>query len=139
MTSAIHAEAARPRSAKKEKKPSNGKLQRNLEILLLAAPAIIVFVGFVILPLVLGFYYGFYRWKGFGMPSETGEFAGLDNYITALKDPTFQAALGHTFIVVIGSLVIQAPVAILFALLLNQKFKGRGLVRTLIFVPYVIS
>ena len=139
MTSAIQAEAARPRSAKKEKKPSNGKLQRNLEILLLAAPAIIVFVGFVILPLILGFYYGFYRWKGFGMPFETGEFAGLDNYITALKDPTFQAALGHTFIVVIGSLVIQAPVAILFALLLNQKFKGRGLVRTLIFVPYVIS
>ena len=139
MTSAIQAEAARPRSAKKEKKPSSGKLQRNLEILVLAAPAIIVFVGFVILPLILGFYYGFYRWKGFGMPSETGEFAGIDNYITAFKDPTFQAAIGHTFIVVVGSLVIQAPIAILFALLLNQKFKGRGLVRTLIFVPYVIS
>ena len=39
----------------------------------------------------------------------------------------------------IGSLVIQAPLAILFALLLNQKFKGRGLIRTLIFVPYVVS
>ena len=140
MTSAIQAEAARPRSAKKEKKPSSGKLQRNLEILVLSGaghhrvrrlrdPAAD--------PRFL--YYGFYRWKGFGMPSETGEFAGIDNYITAFKDPTFQAAIGHTFIVVVGSLVIQAPIAILFALLLNQKFKGRGLVRTLIFVPYVIS
>ena len=37
------------------------------------------------------------------------------------------------------SLVIQGPLAILFALLLNQKFKGRALIRTLIFVPYVVS
>ena len=40
---------------------------------------------------------------------------------------------------VVASLVIQGPLAILFALLLNQRFKGRALIRTLIFVPYVVS
>ncbi len=125
--------------AKRSKKPSDGKMRRNVEIFVLSAPAILLFVCFVILPIVLGAYYGFYQWKGYGVPSKTGKFVGLQNYITALKDPAFQAAILHTFEVVIGSLVIQAPLAILFALLLNQKFKGRGLIRTLIFVPYVVS
>ncbi len=105
-------------------------MRRNVEIFVLSAPAILLFVCFVILPIVLGAYYGFYQWKGYGLPSKTGKFVGLQNYITALKDPAFQAAILHTFEVVIGSLVIQAPLAILFALLLNQKFKGRGLIRT---------
>lgn len=125
--------------AKRSKKPSDGKMRRNVEIFVLSAPAILLFVCFVILPIVLGAYYGFYQWKGYGLPSKTGKFVGFQNYITALKDPAFQAAILHTFEVVIGSLVIQAPLAILFALLLNQKFKGRGLIRTLIFVPYVVS
>lgn len=123
----------------KQKPKSDGKLRRNIEITVLSAPALILFVGFVILPIFLGGYYGFYKWKGFGMPHVTGQFVGFQNYITALKDPAFQAAILHTFEVVVGSLVLQAPLAILFALLLNQKFKGRGLIRTLIFVPYVIS
>lgn len=110
--------------AKRSKKPSDGKMRRNVEIFVLSAPAILLFVCFVILPIVLGAYYGFYQWKGYGLPSKTGKFVGFQNYITALKDPAFQAAILHTFEVVIGSLVIQAPLAILFALLLNQKFKG---------------
>ncbi|WP_195938396.1 carbohydrate ABC transporter permease [Bifidobacterium pseudocatenulatum] len=98
--------------AKRSKKPSDGKMRRNVEIFVLSAPAILLFVCFVILPIVLGAYYGFYQWKGYGLPSKTGKFVGLQNYITAIKDPAFQAAILHTFEVVIGSLVIQAPLAI---------------------------
>lgn len=90
--------------AKRSKKPSDGKMRRNVEIFVLSAPAILLFVCFVILPIVLGAYYGFYQWKGYGIPSKTGKFVGFQNYITALKDPAFQAAILHTFEVVIGSL-----------------------------------
>ncbi len=128
-----HGRAARP------KRTSSGKGQRAAEVFILSAPAIVIFVFFVIVPIILGAYYGFYRWKGFGQPSVTGTFVGFQNYRTALSDPAFQQAILHTFEIVIGSLVIQGPLAILFALLLNQKFKLRGLIRTLIFVPYVIS
>lgn len=121
------------------KKPSSGKGRRAAEIFILSAPAVIIFVFFVIVPIIMGAYYGFYQWKGFGLPNVTGKFVGFNNYKTALSDPQFQKAILHTFEVVIGSLVIQGPLAILFALLLNQKFKLRGLIRTLIFVPYVIS
>ena len=72
-------------------------------------------------------------------PPSTVQFIGFENYKVILTDPNFQQALGHTLFVVVASLVIQGPLAILFALLLNQKFKGRALIRTLIFVPYVVS
>jgi multiple sugar transport system permease protein/raffinose/stachyose/melibiose transport system permease protein len=45
----------------------------------------------------------------------------------------------HNGIIVVLSLLLQGPVAILFALLMNQKIRGRSIIRILIFVPYVIS
>ena len=136
---ATTAVGTKPTKSGRNRRTNDGKVRRNLEILLLSAPAILLFCCFVILPIILGAYYGFYKWKGYGSPQKNGTFVGLQNYITALSDPAFQAAILHTFEIVVGSLVIQAPLAILFALLLNQKFKGRGLIRTLIFVPYVVS
>ncbi|WP_159797727.1 carbohydrate ABC transporter permease [Puerhibacterium puerhi] len=110
--------------------------RKRAEIAVLSGPAIIVFLTFVIVPVLMAAYYGFYRWKGFGPPTD---FAGLQNYVTILTDPTFHAAVGHNFVIVILSLVLQGPVAILFALLMNQKIRGRSIIRMLIFVPYVIS
>lgn len=113
--------------------------RQGVEIALLSLPATVIFLGFVIFPVFMAVYYGLFKWKGFGSPSTNGKYVGLENYILILKDPIFQQAIGHNFFIAIMSLIIQMPLAILFALLLNQKFKGRGLIRTLIFVPYVIS
>ena len=107
-----------------------------LEIALLSGPAIIMFVGFVIFPVVLAAYYGFFRWKGFGPPVD---FVGLGNYKVILTDPAFHDVLIHNGAIVVLSLIFQGPVAIVLALLLNRKFRGRSAVRILIFVPYVIS
>jgi multiple sugar transport system permease protein/raffinose/stachyose/melibiose transport system permease protein len=116
--------------------PARADWRKRGEITLLAGPAIVVFVTFVILPVAMAAFYGFFRWKGFGFPDD---FVGLDNYISILKDPTFRSAVGHNFFIVIASLILQGPLAILFALLMNQKMRGRSLIRVLIFVPYVIS
>ena len=110
--------------------------RKRLEITLLAGPAIVMFVTFVIFPVVLAAYYGFFKWKGFGPPTN---FVGLQNYATIVQDPTFQDALRHNGVIVVLSLVLQGPAAVLLALLLNQKMRGRSLVRVLIFVPYVVS
>jgi multiple sugar transport system permease protein/raffinose/stachyose/melibiose transport system permease protein len=110
--------------------------RQRLEILLLAGPAVLMFVAFVMFPVVLAAYYGFFKWKGFGPPTD---FVGLQNYATILQDPTFHDALRHNFVIVVLSLILQGPAAVLLALLLNQKMRGRSLVRVLIFVPYVIS
>nr|WP_245558942.1 sugar ABC transporter permease [Humibacter albus] len=107
-----------------------------LEITLLSGPAIIMFLAFVIFPVVLAAFYGFFRWKGYGPPTD---FVGLNNYKLILTDPAFQAVLWHNLWILVLSLVIQGPLAIVLALLLNQKIRGRALIRILIFVPYIIS
>ena len=107
-----------------------------IEIALLAGPAALVFIGFVIIPVIIAAYYGFFRWHGYGPATD---FVGLQNYVTIVTDPAFQEALGHNAFIVVMSLLIQGPVAILLALLLNRKMRGQSLIRVLIFVPYVIA
>ncbi|MEV4687094.1 carbohydrate ABC transporter permease [Microbacterium sp. LWH3-1.2] len=107
-----------------------------LEIAVLVGPALIFFVGFVIFPVIMAAYYGFFNWHGYGPPTE---FIGLKNYVTILTDPDFQEALGHNGFIMVMSLVLQGPVALLLALLLNRKMRGQSIIRVLIFVPYVIA
>jgi multiple sugar transport system permease protein/raffinose/stachyose/melibiose transport system permease protein len=119
------------------RKPRRGIGTRaRLEIAVLSGPAIIVFVMFVIFPVIMAAYYGFFSWKGYGVPTN---FIGLRNYVTILQDGLFHDALKHNGLIVILSLLLQGPVSVLLALLLNRKMRGRSLIRVLIFVPYVVS
>jgi ABC-type sugar transport system permease subunit len=107
-----------------------------LEITLLSGPAIVVFVLFVIVPVFVALYYSFFAWKGYGPATN---FIGFDNYTWTLGNKDFWSAVGHNFAIAGLSLLFQGPLAVLLALLLNQKMRGRSLIRVLIFVPYVIS
>ena len=128
--------AAAPPSTRPAGRRRRGTWRARLEIAVLSAPAVVVFVTFVILPVAMAAYYGFYRWKGFGPPTD---FVGLQNYLVILRDPEFHQALWHNVEILGLSLVMQGPVAIAFALLLNTRMRGQSLIRVLIFVPYVIS
>lgn len=107
-----------------------------LEIALMTGPTLLVFLGFVMLPVAVAAFYGFFSWQGYGPPQE---FVGLRNYIFIFQDSTFIDALRHNGVIVVLSLVIQGPAAVLLALLLNRKLRGQTLIRVLVFVPYVIS
>src|SRR5258708_5709508 len=121
-----------PRAASRRR----GRARMRLEIAVLSGPPIIMFLSFVIFPVALAAYYGFYRWHGYGAATD---WVGLNNYRLILTDPAFQQVLWHNLLIVVLSLVIQGPLAIILALLLNQKIRGRSIIRVLIFVPYVIS
>lgn len=110
--------------------------RKRFEIAVLAGPAIVMFLAFVIFPVFMAAYYGFFRWKGFGVPTN---FVGLQNYVVIFTDQAFLDAVAHNAFILVMSLVMQGPAAIAFALLLNQNIRGRSLIRVLIFVPYVIS
>jgi raffinose/stachyose/melibiose transport system permease protein len=109
---------------------------KRAELLLLIGPALVVFVAFVILPVALAAYYGFFSWSGYGAATD---FVGLRNYVTILTDPAFLEALSHNAFIVVMSLVLQGPLALGIALLLNRRLRFQSLIRVLIFVPYVIS
>ncbi|MGC4892401.1 carbohydrate ABC transporter permease [Micromonospora sp. DT31] len=106
------------------------------EIIGLTTPAVIIYVTFVLVPMGFAFYYSLFRWRGVGPPTD---FVGFKNYTLAFQDPIFLDALRNNAIIVFGSLLIQGPVALAVALLLNRSFRGRGAFRLLAFVPYVLA
>jgi raffinose/stachyose/melibiose transport system permease protein len=114
----------------------SGNWRKRIEIALFAGPALVVYLAFVLLPVGLAAVYSFFKWNGYGPLTE---FIGIDNYVRALSDPVFVGAIGHNLFIVVASLLIQGPLAIGIALLINRKLRGRGLLRILIFVPYVLS
>jgi len=123
--------AAPPRSTRRR-----SKLRKRLELALLLGPASILFVGFVFMPLIAAAYYSLFDWNGFGPLTD---FVGIDNYTRALGDPLFQGAIGHNLFIVVASLIVQLPLSIALALLLNGKIRGRTGLRLLVFTPYVLS
>jgi raffinose/stachyose/melibiose transport system permease protein len=111
------------------------------EIVGLSGPAALVFAIFVLAPIGFALYYSLYKWNGYGWPTSE-DFKGLANYIGpygALRDHIFLSSLGNNLLIVFGSLVVQGPLAVALALLLNRRFRGRGIFRLLVFVPYVVS
>jgi raffinose/stachyose/melibiose transport system permease protein len=129
-TSATPAGRAHARPARRP-----GALRRRLELTLLLAPALILFVGMVLAPIGAAVYYGFFKWSGFG----SMQWIGIGNYRRALADSVFQHAIGHNLIIAILSLVLQLPLSIALAMLLNRKMHGRVLLRLVVFAPYVLS
>ncbi|WCN79552.1 carbohydrate ABC transporter permease [Micromonospora sp. LH3U1] len=106
------------------------------EIVGLTTPAVAIYVMFVLVPMGFAVYYSLFRWRGVGPPTE---FVGLRNYTLAFQDPIFLDALRNNAIIVFGSLLIQGPIALGIALLLNRRFRGRAVFRLLVFVPYVLA
>ncbi|MCM3443072.1 carbohydrate ABC transporter permease [Metabacillus halosaccharovorans] len=111
-------------------------LQRNkLAIFIGLIPALIIYLTFSIIPIVISIYYSFMEWNGFGPM----EFVGLQNFIEIAKDPIFWKAVKNNIYVVLASVFGQIPIALGLALLLNRKVKGAKLFRTIGFMPVVIS
>jgi len=125
-----------PSLARRPRRRAKADWGKRLEIAFLSGPAIIIFLAFVIFPVVMAAYYGFFRWNGIGPATH---FVGLENYLLILRDGSFHDALRHNGFIVVLSLVLQGPAAVAIALLLNQKMRWRSLIRVLIFVPYVIA
>lgn len=61
------------------------------------------------------------------------------NYLTVLHDPEFWHALQASGIWVVGSVLPQFLLGLAMALLLNERFRGRGLVRTVVLAPWAVS
>jgi len=66
-------------------------------------------------------------------------FVGLDNYLHLLADPRFAASLRFTLVVVVVVTTVSNVLGLGFAMLLNRPSAGYRLMRTLIFIPQVLS
>lgn len=65
-------------------------------------------------------------------------FIGLENYTKLLNDDEFWEVTGRSFVVVLLVLPMELVLAMAAALLLNENFPGRGIVRTLVILPWLV-
>ncbi|MEU0968729.1 sugar ABC transporter permease [Streptomyces sp. NPDC005917] len=99
-------------------------------------PALVLFGVLVLLPILFAVYASFFRWGGFGMPSD---YTGTDNFTRLFQDDVFLGDLWRCLLLVLLSLALQLPFALAMAVLLNQRLRGRAVYRMLFFAPYVLS
>ena len=98
-------------------------------------PTIVIFGLFMIYPVVYSFYLSFMEFSG-----GTYTFVGLQNYIELFKDPVFYKALFNTFFYLIIQVPVMIGLALLLAVLIEQKFiRGRGFFRMATFLPTITS
>lgn len=100
------------------------------------SPAVLVLLGWMIIPLSMTVYFSFLRYNLI-MPG-TEEFIGFLNYRFFLTDPAFFDAIGNTLFLVLGVLLITTVGGVLLALLLDQPMWGQGIVRILVIAPFFV-
>jgi raffinose/stachyose/melibiose transport system permease protein len=113
-----------------------GKARKALTITAFVLPALLVYILFVLYPIVQAAFYSLFSWKGLG-PLQ--DFIGSENYRRVLTDGVFQMAIRHNLILVVLTLCIQLPFALAVALLIRGDMPGRALFRTIFFLPFVLS
>lgn len=100
-------------------------------------PATILFVLFFVIPLCQGIGVALTDWNGF---SEERQFVGLKNFITFFSDPRAIGAIRTTLLFGLVSPLLLNLFGLLLALLVDsKKVKGRVFLRTIIYLPSIIS
>ncbi|MDZ7799610.1 MAG: sugar ABC transporter permease [Trueperaceae bacterium] len=102
---------------------------------LFVLPALLLFGGFVLLPLGASLYYGFTRWDGIS----PAEWVGWRNYLRALNDGIYLRSYLNVGLYILGTLVVEVAFGLVMAVLLNAERRGFGLLRVLFFSPMVLS
>ncbi|MFI7447358.1 carbohydrate ABC transporter permease [Nonomuraea sp. NPDC049714] len=103
---------------------------------LLISPQLAGSVLFVLLPLALVGWYSLQEWN---VLAGTFDFVGGENYAKLLADPNMGEVLTSTTLFSIGLVVLNLALALLLAILLNQKLAGTTFFRTLFFSPVLVS
>ena len=108
----------------------------NTTIILFLVPAFILYIVFVVIPIFKSLEFSFFRWDGLGAMEN---FVAFDNYISIFKDRIFWGSFSNNLFLVFFSIITQMPFAILLAIALTSKIKGKSFLRTMYFAPQIIS
>ena len=104
---------------------------------LLAGPALFVMLFVVLYPILQALYDSLFKYR-LTAPGDR-EFVGLGNYGVILTDPVFWKDLGVTLLITVVTVVVELILGFLLALAMHHAIKQtRGLIRTIILVPYGI-
>jgi len=103
--------------------------------ILLILPAILLLLSLTLYPVLYGVWISFFNKHSF-FPQQT--FIGFDNYISLLRDPEFWASVWRGTVYALSTIVLQIILGVAAALLLNEVFPGRNILRGIVIFPYVV-
>jgi len=103
---------------------------------LLLTPAVATLFLWMIVPLVMTIYFSLIRYN-LMQPDVTG-FAGLENFEYFVTDPSFTTSVINTVLLLGSVILITVILGVAIALLINEPFAGRGLVRVLLISPFFV-
>jgi raffinose/stachyose/melibiose transport system permease protein len=112
------------------------RFQDTLLIALFLLPALILFLLFVIYPIFRSIYFSMFDWNGLG---PAVDFVGLQNFKDILTDKVFLKATRNVLLIIVFSVGAQLPLALILAVMVGRELPGRGIFRTIFFMPYVLS
>ncbi len=115
---------------------SSRKAQDRATIVIFLAPALILFITFLVYPILRSVYFSTFDWNGLGPATD---FVGLANFKEIVNDAVFRKAVLNCFLIVVLSLAIQLPFALALSIMVGRDLPGRAIFRTIFFVPYVLS
>jgi sorbitol/mannitol transport system permease protein len=102
----------------------------------LMAPAVVTLLLWMLVPLCMTIYFSLVRYN-LMQPDQTG-FVGLMNYEFFITDPDFGPAVMNTLLLLGSVIVITVVLGVALALLVNEAFPGRGIVRVLLISPFFV-
>lgn len=111
------------------------KTKDKTKLFLFLAPALIIYVVFMIIPMLGAVYFSLVEWNG--IKGAALEFVGLKNYITAFNNPNFILSLKNMMRMVFFSVLFHTPIALLLAVAINNRYKGYRVFKAIFFVPTV--
>ena len=113
------------------------RLWKDRLIYLFLTPMLVLYLLFTLYPIISSFYISLLNWNGF---TREAEFIGLANYAEVVADPLFWASFANTFGFMIITVPIRVTLALIFALILNDKrLPLAGVFRTALFLPVVTT
>ncbi|BCS81879.1 carbohydrate ABC transporter permease [Anaerocellum diazotrophicum] len=112
------------------------KLMQNLGILLFLAPALILIGVYIIWPIIMSFNLSMYEWDGV---SPQKLYLGFKNWIDLIHDSIFWHAFGNNIKFIFLSIIIEMPISILIAVMLDRGGKKFDAFKSLFYLPMLMS
>lgn len=107
-----------------------------IQEILMITPMTIGFLLFSVYPIIWVLRWSFFKYNGYSEPV----FVGLGNFIRVFsRDPAYWNSLKNTFLIAGMKMIFEIPLALVLAVLLNNKIKGSSFFRVIFFLPSVFS
>lgn len=114
------------------------KIRRNKKVIAaFLLPALLIFIVFEIIPVLMTIYFSFNEWPG--IQSVPLEFVGVKNFIALFTDPVFLKSLQNIAVYVVASVILQVPIGFGLGILIHHFKRGKRFFKAAFFIPMILS